>query len=84
MNLYLVSRTDSVGYDEYDAFVVASESAEQAKLYSPEGGLYTTGHYDSWSIRVYNYWSVLVEVTLVATATDLPEGHIVLASFNAG
>lgn len=30
MKLFLVKRTDSIGYDEYDAFVCAAESEEQA------------------------------------------------------
>lgn len=31
MNLYLVKRTDSVGYDEYDSAVVAALDEESAK-----------------------------------------------------
>jgi len=31
MNIYLVSRTTLVGYDEYDSFVVYAENEAQAK-----------------------------------------------------
>jgi len=31
MNLYLVKRTDECDYDEFDAFVVAATSAQEAE-----------------------------------------------------
>ena len=31
MNLYLVKRSDDWSYDEFDAFVVASQSAQEAE-----------------------------------------------------
>jgi hypothetical protein len=37
MNIYLLSRKDDVGYDEYDSFVIASNSAEEAIRYDPSG-----------------------------------------------
>ena len=30
MNIYLVERTDDVGYDEYDAFVVSAKDENEA------------------------------------------------------
>lgn len=35
MNLYLVSRTDLVGYDEYDSAVMAAEGPDDAIKMSP-------------------------------------------------
>lgn len=31
MKLYMISRTEDIGYDEYDSFVIAAESQEQAR-----------------------------------------------------
>ncbi len=31
MKLWLVSRTDPIGYDEYDSMVVAAETEEEAQ-----------------------------------------------------
>ena len=31
MKIYLVSRTDKIGYDEYDAWVVVAETPAKAK-----------------------------------------------------
>lgn len=76
LNLYKVERQDNVGYDEYDAFIVASASVEQAKLYAPNGGLFQISRFPCWSVKN-------LEVTLIGQ-TELPEGEIVLASFNAG
>lgn len=33
MHLYLFERTDEIGYDEYDAYVIAAESAQVASKY---------------------------------------------------
>lgn len=42
MKIYLVSRTDSVGYDEYDAFVVkAKNKMEALELCNAEWGQFT-------------------------------------------
>ena len=33
MRLFLLTRTDHVGYDEYDAKVIAAESEDRARFY---------------------------------------------------
>lgn len=40
MNLYLVSRTDSIGYDEFSRFVVAAKSEDDARRCYPRPGCY--------------------------------------------
>ena len=38
MILYLLTRTDKVGWDEYISMVVAADSAEEARKMEPPGG----------------------------------------------
>lgn len=83
MNLYLVTRTDGLaGWDEYDAFIVACESADAAKDWHPDGRkLADTDRVllrGSWPVPPYE-----IHVKLLATNAFLPEG-VILASFNAG
>jgi len=75
MNLYLVSRTDQVGYDEYDAFVVAARDPIDAKLflaqkYKPDDG--------------YSSWSHKTEVELIGVNNQYTKPTEILGSFNAG
>lgn len=69
MNLYLVTRTDYVDWDEYDSFVVACENAEKARNTKPANYGWTTPDQ--------------VKVTLIGMAAEGIEG-IQCASFNAG
>lgn len=83
MNIYLISRTDSYGYDEYSDAVVVAKSEEEARKIHPsdlvEG--------DSWTAEE-NYGSWIspdkVEVTLIGKATKGIGKGIVCASFHAG
>lgn len=76
MNLYLVSRTDSVDYDEYDAFVVAANNETEATLFLLQ-------KHDKPS---YSSWPALnkTEVKLIGTTTAYTEPTEILGSFNAG
>lgn len=54
MNIYLIRRTDDVGYDEFDAVVMtgnSAEEAERASIFAGYKGLETTlvgtGDYDA-------------------------------------
>lgn len=77
MNLYLVSRTDRVSYDEYDSMVVAAESEDDARLMKPTG---ETAH-DSCYAWTYNPEALTVE--LLGTSLDSTP-RVVIASYNAG
>lgn len=89
MNIYLVERTDKVGYDGYDSFVVVSESEEKAKSYKPinipmemlDKHNFSNNDWDNdWT----NNPNSLV-VTLIGEAnTSLKEGTGILSSFNPG
>lgn len=72
MKIYVVERTDQVGWDEYDSFVVVAKDEEQA-LDIVLTSNYDGGPPDCW-IRD------LVKVSEV----DLSGAGIVLGSFNAG
>ena len=92
MNIYLVKRTDKVGWYEYDSFVVICDNEFRAEACHP---------LDRWSKveRVYDPWPVKPEnivVILLGTANGKlqtiegietfvtsPE-QVILASFNAG
>lgn len=74
MNIYLVERTDSVGYDEYDSFVVVAETEEEALNTTPSD--YVT--LDSWVGSIQD-----LKVTLVGRFIGNVRG-VILASFNAG
>lgn len=74
MNLYLVERTDSVGYDEFDACVVSAPRESRA----------------AWlGVVLFNKccWrkqsKETVKVTLLSTNSLQPQGFI-LTSYNAG
>lgn len=76
MNIYLVSRTDSIGYDEYDAFVVVANTEEEAVSFLK------TNHDP---VKRYGEWSNEVRVELIGPASnDYTEPTEILGSFNAG
>lgn len=76
MNLYLVSRTDRVGYDEYDSMVVAAENEDDARLMKP----YNADGYD-WQDWTDHPETLTVE--LIGTALD-NTSRVVITSYNAG
>lgn len=85
MNIYWVARTDKVGYDEYDSFVVVAPNKHAALYTHPDQFCPTwkTGPWDGDNPR--GTWTKVgnVEVALVGKA-DNDEYRIVCASFNAG
>lgn len=75
MNLYKIERTDSVGYDEFDAAVVFATSAKEAIKIQPS-------EFSGWSTSEDN-----LKVTLIAELKVVRKGFkrgVVLASFRAG
>lgn len=85
MNLYLVSRTDDIGYDEYDAFVCAAESEEQARSMPPVKEWLTSELLNSniiweWTNNLNN-----IKVEYIGKADEkYTKPTVILASFNAG
>lgn len=74
MNIYKVERTDGVGYDEYDSFVVVAETEEEALNTSPSDYVAS----GSWPVTIRD-----LNVTLLGRFIGNVRG-VILASFNAG
>ena len=78
MNLYLLSQEEYDGYDTYDACVVCAATAEDAVKIQPG---------DEWD-KKNNTWTPhpeAVQVVFIGVAAeDIPEGTVVIGSFNAG
>jgi len=83
MNLYLISRTDAIDYDEYDSAVVAAPDEATARDMHPRDGApvdWATGSryaFDTWCRS-----QDCVTVKLIGTASV--EQGVILASYNAG
>ena len=77
MRLYLVSRTDGAGYDEYeyDSFVVAAENEESALEFHPSGN---KGSCYGWTKYLTN-----LKIEDIGESSSSVE-KVILASFNAG
>lgn len=80
MNLYLISRPDRVGYDEYDSAVVCANSEGEARRIHPSENEQWTGVEDT-----YGSWvnANRVRVKLIGVAVEGLD-RVVCASFNAG
>ena len=82
MNLYLVERTDPIGYDAFESFVVVSESEEKARLYQPKE--YAT-YLDTEEFHGWTNDSESLKVTLIGIAlSEFKEGHCITTSFLNG
>jgi len=93
MKLWLVSRTDRIGYDEYDAVVVAAETEDAARKTYPSGdlhirwdeekGTFTSTIYEG---RWFDHsWGKVSDLTVeYLGTTDREIEGVILASFNAG
>lgn len=92
MKLWLVSRTDQIGYDQYDSAVVAAETEDVARHTYPGDSYFWNDKLQGWA----TYWNreTLSECydwakpdTLTVEylgTTDRKISGVILASFNAG
>jgi len=83
MKLFLVSRTDEHDYDEFDSFVIACETEDEAKTADPFNGepFNWGGH---WSIT--DHWCDSIDKVMVqylGEADNSVKQGIVCSSFNA-
>ncbi len=76
LKLWLVSRR-GVDYDQYDAFIVAAETEEDAKATHPSGNA------AEWNWFTWPAYAAL-QVRLIGEAAPGIEAGVVLASFCAG
>lgn len=75
MKLWLLNRTDSIGYDEYTGYVIASETENEARLIAAQN------HADEGG----EVWEGQLTCTVECIALETNQGvGIVLESFNAG
>lgn len=79
MNVYLVERTDTVDYDEWDSVVVVAATEEEALDTAP-AFVNNSAHPTHW---VSDWTQKPRKATLVATGAEGPR-RTVLSSFNAG
>lgn len=95
LNLYLIYRTDHIGYDEYDSAVVAAENEVDANLMHPCDNLTWDSDCKTW-IRFYKDKRIIdgetasgwsnpknVKVEYIGKADSIVPG-VILASYNAG
>ena len=95
--LWLVSRTDSIGYDEYGSAVVAADTEEEARTIHPNGvakAKLVDGYWRFfWDIPgstlhgepYTSAWGSVTNLTVeYLGTTDRDIKGVVLASFNAG
>ena len=75
-NLWLVKNCTVNGYDTYRGFVVVAETEETARQCLPS-------EYSSAG-RDWCYPEDAIVEWIGVTDRDLPDGHVVLSSFNAG
>lgn len=99
MNIYLVDRLESIGYDQYDSFVTIAENEDEARQThpNPEYYKYKNGF---WTFQYKNKkdrepeinnssWINSnridkLKVTLLGTADKKQKKGVVISSFNAG
>ena len=81
MNIYKVERTDTVGYDEFDSFIIIAPSLDIARETNPRGEPVDNGSFSSWVSRKD---IDSLEITRIGVADEDQQPGIVLASYNAG
>jgi hypothetical protein len=95
IKLWLVERTDTFSYDDYDSMVVAADTESEACTYHPNGLVKAYRENQNWqylclgNTHVKPYWSgswCAIEDTRVSYlgTTDRDIKGVILASFNAG
>ena len=94
--LWKVSRTDRIGYDDYDSMIVAADTQLEARTYHPNGwaNARMIGGYWRWFAKLadgseINYdtwgWGEIDELAVeYLGTTDRDIKGVILASFNAG
>ena len=87
--LFLVKRTDKIGWDEYDSFVVCAKDADEARRVFPGGEVFFKDDEESRNYFLWRWsWTDAIEtleVTCIGVASPrLERRQVVCASYNAG
>jgi len=80
MNLYLLTRNDKHGYDDFDSFVAAHFTEAEARRLCPSGH----GWIDSPQSYGWPTDPTLILAELLGTAVPGTKPGVICASFNAG
>lgn len=88
-NIYKLERTDDIGYDEFDSFLVVSRDEQTARFTHPYKNTFWHDDHKKWERDSYcdYYWADpnSIKITLIGkTIKAQPEGTVLCASFNAG
>jgi hypothetical protein len=81
MKIYHLTQSSCTGYDTYSDCVVCAETAEEAKLITPSGGMLTENEYNwgDWPDNVED-----IECTEIGEANEDQQHGVICASFRAG
>ena len=80
-NIYVVSRTDGVGYDEYDSFVVVACDEEEARNTHPSNN--SDSYIEHWGSSWISK-SEIHTLDVERIGTSIQPCGVILSSFNAG
>jgi hypothetical protein len=93
MKIYMVERTDQVGYDEYDSFVCVAHDETQARWMVPDPEYHMWKEIDGKPIMCYSYreqkpatfHSWTDDINSLKVNEIIPsDPKVILASYNAG
>jgi hypothetical protein len=88
MNLYKLSQTENIGYDTYDACIVAAESEEAARKMLPNGANIIKGMSTQRLAEIIEWeWADQDKVIVEKIGTADPhitKPQVICSSFNAG
>lgn len=80
MNLYLIWQEENNDYDTYDSAIVCAKNGDEAVKIHPSGYQKNWKEFNEWASAPEKvYWKLIG-----TAASDIDEGIVVLASFNAG
>lgn len=83
MNLYLLSQTETEGYDTFDACVVVAHNEDEARMIRPGWNTWNTAQQEDYEME----WARIpesVSVKFIGVTVQYSEPQVILASFRAG
>jgi len=83
LNIYLVYRNESCDWDEYQGFVVVSESEEKALMTHPSDNSHWDEDFASW-VKLSEVDDLLSCDYIGEASDEYSEGTIICTDFNAG
>ena len=90
MNIYLISRPEDAGWNEYKSAVVYANSESEAKTIHPAGDIFTSemnpldNPFSDWYKNVWESTPETVIVEYVGSNKKIKDPYVILSSFRAG